>query len=205
MTSMLLLALCLLVPPPGESSVRLQYEESGSGIDPFVRVRTGAWVGNGFDFEAIRTDLRQVRSDGNGLFSVALDAGVELVDRVVVFATAEGNFTNDTRAEIVGAYLGYRDRAGPDAAPEIPDEITLYAGGIWGRYEVEESLFGDFEPAFGFGGGIQVTWYATEALAFSLLGEYRLIEFDYEEPVLVGDTFAGGSTGWVGLALGLRF
>jgi hypothetical protein len=37
------------------------------------------------------------------------------------------------------------------------------------------------------------------------VAEYRRIEFDYEEPVVEGDREAGGSSGWVGLGLDVRF
>ena len=106
---------------------------------------------------------------------------------------------------MAGVYLGYRDRAEEAVAPSIPDEATIYAGGIAGRFEIQESGFGDFDNGFGFGGGIEFTWNLTPTFSYSLIGEYRMIKFDYEEDVLTGDTFAGGSSGWVGMGAELRF
>jgi hypothetical protein len=203
MTTSLLLA--FLAAAPGDLPTEMRWEDRGGSVEAFVWLRAGAWVSSGFEFEATRTDSVRVSSDGQGLASGGVDLGLTFADHFLVFVTAEYSATDDTNAQAAGAAIGYRDRSAPDASAGVPDEITIYAGALWGQFEVEESGFGDFDDAIGFRAGIAITYLLAPSLAVSAVGEYRLMEFEYQEDVLEGDTHAGGSGGWGGLALDLRF
>ncbi len=199
----LLLAAALL--GPGDLPAEMRWEEPGAGLEGFLRIRGGVWASGGFEFEATRADSVRVKSDGQGLPSGGLDAGFVLADHLVIFASVDGSSTDDVNAQAAGAALGYRERAAPDASLGVPDEIAVYAGGLWGRFEVEKKGFGDFDDAFGFRAGIVVTYRLSPSLTLGAIGEYRLIEFKYEEDVVEGDKHAGGSSAWVGLGLDLRY
>ena len=177
--------------------------------ESFIKLRAGAWGSSGFDFQAIRTDSKFVQLKDEVLISGGIDLGVEIARRLVIFGTAEISGTDNIRSEMVGAYVGIRDYKRPGAAKGIPDRAMIYAGAIWATYDVTNDVdgeeFGNFDDAFGFGGGLELTWNATSALTMSLIGEFRLIKFDYELPIVSGDTHAGGPTGWVGAAFELRF
>lgn len=173
--------------------------------EAFVRFRAGVWAARGFDFEAIRPGGLRVRSGDEALASGGLDAGFSFLGSYVLFGTVEASGTDDVSAELAGVSLGYREFARPFDPPGVPDEVLVYAGGIWGRFEVDARGFGDFDDAFGFRAGIAFTWRPARSLAASVVAEYRLLEFDYEEPVVEGDREAGGSSAWVGLGLDLRF
>ena len=171
----------------------------------FLRLRMGAWAGRGFEFEADRAGGVRVTSDGSTMASAGIDVGTELYRGVILFGTVEESAARNQRARAAGAYLGYRERPAESIGRGVPDEVTLYAGGLWGSFEVDESGFGDFDDAFGFGGGIELAWRLGRSSAISLLAEYRFLEFDYEPDVTGGDTKAGGSTGWLGIGIDLRF
>jgi hypothetical protein len=198
--SVFLAVVLVAAPPKGPG------EEDPPVLDEaFVRLRAGVWASRGFDFEAIRPGGLRVRSGDEVLASGGLDAGFSFLGSYVLFGTVEASGTDDVRAELAGLSLGYREFARPFDPPGVPDEVLVYAGGIWGRFDVDARGFGDFDDGFGFRAGLALTWRPVRSLALSLVAEYRLLEFDYEEPVVQGDREAGGSSGWVGLGLDLRF
>jgi hypothetical protein len=201
----LLLSAASAAGPDETLPAELRWEEGAAELEGFVRIRGGAWASRGFDFEAIRADSKLVRSNGDALWSGGVDAGLVFGDHLVVFASYELSLTDDVTADFASACVGWREKGEPDAAPGVPDEVTLYAGAGWGRFEVDASGFGDFEPAAGLRAGLAITWKATRGLWVSVVGEYRLIEFDYEEDILEGDDQAGGSTLWIGLGLDFRY
>ena len=55
----------------------------------FVRPRAGIWVANGFEFNAIRTDSVQVKTNEKLLYSAGLNVGTTIVNQFVVFASGE--------------------------------------------------------------------------------------------------------------------
>jgi hypothetical protein len=87
----------------------------------------------------------------------------------------------------------------------VPDEVMVYAGAFWAQFEIEEPGFGDFDDAIGFRAGLTISYFLSPSFSVSAIGEYRLVEFDYEEDVIEGDKQAGGSGAWVGASLDLRF
>ncbi len=197
--------LAILAFDAADLPTEMRWEEPGLGLEGFLRLRAGVWASSGFEFEATRTDSIKVKSDGQGLASGGVDLGFVIADHFVIFASGDYSATDDSNAQAAGAAIGYRDRAAPDASPGVPDEVMIYAGAFWAQFEIEAANFGDFDDAIGFRAGIAVTYLLSPWVSVSALGEYRLAEFDYEEEVLEGDEFAGGSGAWVGLGLDLRF
>jgi hypothetical protein len=195
------------IPMEDESFLptELRWEDPETTVQPFLRLRAGGWASRGFEFRADRADGQRVKSDGQAMFSAGIDAGVEIAHHFLIWGTAEASGTDDVRADVAGVYLGYRERAAEAYGHGVPDEVTIYAGGLWGRFEVDQSGFGDFDDAIGLGAGIALTWFPARNFVFSLIGEYRLMEFKYDPDVIEGDKQAGGSTVWAGLGFDLRF
>ncbi len=203
MTSLLILAaLCASGGDPAEPGSQ---EDSSSDLEPFVALRSGVWAGTGFHFEAIKDSIKR-EIETNALFSIGVDAGVRLLDHFVLFGTYEVNLAEDIFSDLAGVCVGYRERAVEGGKPTIPVETTIYAGGIYGRFEVDaaDGLY-DFDDAFGFRAGIAFSWRAGRSLTVDLVGEYRLIEFDSRIKEDSGDDQIGGSSGWLGLGLNYRF
>ncbi len=186
-------------PAPGQDGP----EAASSGIEPYLTLRSGIWASTGFHFEAVTNSLRR-EIDTNALFSVGLDGGVEVADRFVFFATYEANMAEDIFADVAGACVGYREHGEEQGNPAVPVSTTIYAGGIWGRFDVDEEGY-EFDDAFGFRAGIAFSWKAGRRWAVDLVGEYRLIEFKCETKPDSGDKEVGGSTLWAGLGLSYRF
>jgi hypothetical protein len=201
---MMLLAALLLLGP-GDLPVSLQDGASFEDESVMFRVRGGAWICDGFQFEAVRTDSVQVASKEGVLPSGGADLAIALPLDLFVLATAELSMGSHTEAAIAGLALGYRERRSPDASELLPHEASAYAGAFYGRFEVDAEGFGDFDDAVGFFGGLSASWNVTRGFLIGIQAEYRFVEFDYELDVLSGDTSAGGSGVWVGASLDFRF
>lgn len=194
--------LACLLSGPGDLPVRLGDDD---GTETFLRVRAGAWASRGFAFEAVRADSTRVRVKDEVLPSAGLDLGFVFAEKFMLLLSADYAATEHVSAPTAGAAIGYIERRRPDAARGVPDEVAVYAGGFFSRYEVDASDFGDFEAGFGFRAGLALTWKPSSGLSIGAVSEYRLVEFDYEEDVMDGDTHAGGSSVWAGAALDIRF
>jgi hypothetical protein len=200
------LAAWLAALPDGELPRRLHDDEPPPPrTEAFVRARGGVYVSHAFTFEAVRSTGLQVSVDPEALGSAGIDVGVSIRERVTIFASAEGAAGDGVELRVAGLYLGFRERLKPPYPPAMPHEVTAYAGGLWGRLEIRETGFGGFEDGWGFGAGLQFTWFLSRRWAFSALGEYRHLSFKYDEDVVSGDTRFGGSGAWGGLALEARF
>jgi hypothetical protein len=173
--------------------------------DVFVRARGGAWSSHGFDFHAVRSDGIEVSTDGETLGTAALDLGVSILERAVIFASAEAAGGSGLAIRTAGLHAGIRERLAEPRTPTLPHEVTVYAGGLWSTAEARDDRFGDFDEAWGFSAGLQFTWFLSRTWAFSLAAEYRHLRYDYEEEVNSGDTKLGGSGAWGGAALEARF
>lgn len=196
--------LACLLSGPGDLPVSLQ-EEVGMGSEAFLRFRGGVWACRGFAFEATRTNATKVEVDDEVLPSAGLDLGLVLGEKFLVFLSGDYAGTDHISLPALGAAVGYREVRRPDSARGVPDEVSVYAGGFWSRFEVDTTDFGDFDDAVGFRAGIALTWKLSRTSTLGAVGEYRLVEFDYEPEVLEGDRHAGGSSAWIGAALDLRF
>ncbi len=198
--------LAILLASAGDLPQNLQEPEAPEAkTEGFVRVRGGAWASRSFDFEALRGNGSQVSTSGEILGSAALDVGVSIRERALIFLSAEAGSGSGLDARVAGLYVGIRERLKPPYPPAMPHEITAYAGALWGQIEARDASFGDFDDAWGFGGGLEFTWFLSRHWAFSVIGEYRLMRFKYREDVVSGDTEIGGSGVWGGASLELRF
>lgn len=199
----LVLALALAAGPEDLPVQMVDIETRDGGA--FLRARGGIWAGGGFAFEAVRQDFMKVKLEDDVLPSAGIDAGVFVADRFMIFGSADAAWAKDVEVRALGAAVGFREKRSAGAPAGVPDETTVYVGGLWSTFEVDAPGFGDFEDAYGFRAGLLLTWMPRPGLGLSAMAEYRLVEYDYEEDVFDGDREAGGSTVWVGAALDLRF
>ena len=198
--------LAILLASAGDLPQNLQDSEAPEPkTQGFVRVRGGVWASRGFDFEAVRSTGAQVSTSGEMLGSAALDFGVSIRERALIFVSAEAGSGSGLDARVAGLYLGIRERIKPPYPPAMPHEITAYAGALWGQIEARDDAFGKFDDTWGFGGGLEFTWFLSRHWALSVIGEYRLMRFKYQEDVVSGETELGGSGAWAGASLELRF
>lgn len=180
-------------------------EASEPKTEGFVRVRGGIWASRSFDFDAVRANGLRVSTSGEALGSAGLDIGVSIRERALIFVSAEAGSGSGLDARVAGLYFGIRERLKPPYPPAMPHEISAYAGALWGQIEARDSAFGTFDDAWGFGAGLEFTWFFSRRWAFSVIGEYRLMRFKYQEDVVSGETELGGSGVWAGASLELRF
>jgi hypothetical protein len=199
------LLLAWLLVGPGDLPVEIKWNDGMAGTEGFLRIRAGAWACRGFAFEAIRPDSTQVKIDDEVLPAAGIDLGITIAEKFLIFVSGDYAATDHITLPAVGANVGYRELRRPDSAKGVPDEVCVYAGAFWSSFEVDTSDFGDFDEAVGFRAGIALTWRPSRRTALSAIGEYRLVEFDYEPDVLEGDRKVGGSSAWVGAAFDLRF
>ena len=182
-------------PPPGGDRI-------------LVRVRGGVWSSGGFDFDAFTTSGTEMRSKQQMLLSVGLDAGAAILsERFVIFASVEESSASKINLEDAGFCLGFRDWSGPTAAAGVPNEALLYAGPLFGRFDVTTSGFGKFDTGIGARAGLSLTWKLSPPFAFSLVAEYRYLKFDLKDKseIATGDKSIGGSGYWLGAGVDLRF
>jgi hypothetical protein len=184
------------------ASLSAPQEEEGETYS-FFQARGGLWVSGGFDFEAVRLDGRH-KVEGRGLYSGGADAGVVLVDHYMLFATYEASAAGDVFSDLVGLSAGYRLKVKDYFYNQPPMEASVFGGVIWGRFEVDETGFGDFEDSIGGRAGLALSWTLAESLRMTAVLEYRRITFEYEPDIISGDDRAGGSSVWAGLGLELR-
>lgn len=178
------------------------------GDHVLLRVRGGAWTTKAFEFDAITTSSTQLRSTADTLASFGFDGGGSVLnDRIVVFGSIEGSYSSKIHSENVGLCIGWRDWAPSTAAAGIPNEVILYAGAMYGRFDITTSGFGDFDNTLGARAGISLYWKLTPIAGISLLAEYRYMKFDYKDKssILSGDTSIGGSGLWIGMGIDFRF
>jgi len=204
------LCLALLLLSPDDLPLSLS-EPVPAGVRPadslLLRAYGGIWSSRALDFEATTTASTRLRSGAETLVSAGLDAGIAVHDRVMVFGTIEGSWANEIHSEVAGVSVGYRDWSDPSASPGVPHEAMIYAGALYGRFDITTPGFGDFDNAFGGRAGISFTWTLAKSLGLTLAAEYRYLKFDYKDKstLVSGDTSIGGSGIWAGLGLDLRF
>ena len=197
--------LACVLSGPGDLPIRLGSTGESGGTETFLRLRVGAWAARDFAFEAIRADGIQVKLDHETLPAAGVDLGFVFAEKFLLMISGDYAATDHVSVPAAGAAVGYLERRRPDAAKGVPDEVAIYAGGFWSSFEVDTAGFGDFEDAIGFRAGLALTWRPSPRVALGAVGEYRLVEYDYEEEVVSGDRHAGGSSAWVGATLDLRF
>lgn len=183
----------------------LQHDDDGRGVEGILGARLGVWTGRDFEFQAIRTDSTQATSKTQALFAASAMGGVQLYDHFVVLGSVEADIASKISAQSGGVYLGWREHPKQRYGKGVPDEVMIYAGVLVGRFEVNETDFGDFDTGIGFGGGVALGWTISSHFAVQLYGEYRHMTFDYERDIISGDKRIGGNTLWIGAGIDLRF
>jgi hypothetical protein len=174
------------------------------GTEVFTRLRTGVWAGNSLSFKAVSGSVQR-EIDTHILGSAGADIGLTFGEHVFCFGSYEISAAQHLFSDVAGACVGWRQGAEKDTDPWVPRETALYAGGLWGRFDVADAGFGEFSDAFGFRAGISFSWDLGKRTAVCAVGEYRLITFHYEEDTTLGANDVGGSTAWLGLALEVRW
>ena len=191
------------------SGVRSPYvygpDDDAASLDGIFIPRVGVWAGRDFKFQATRADGFTSTSNQQALFSASAMAGVQLYDHFRILGSFEGDFASKISAGVGGAYLGWHQRPKERYGKGVPDEVTIYAGVLAGRIKVHEADFGDFDRGVGFGGGVSFGWSVSSRVSVDLMTEYRSLKFDYRKEVKSGSTSIGGSTGWFGFGLDVRF
>jgi hypothetical protein len=176
----------------------------GLRVEPYASLRGGVWAADGFVFTTV--DGATVRQfDTHVLGTAGVEAGVAIESRFILFATIEGATAPHATAQVAGLHAGFRERAAEGVSPLVPHETTLYAGALWGRFEIDEPGFGTFDDDLGYAAGVALRWGIAEGWSVQLMAEYRALTFDYEGPSTGGDREVGGSSVWAGAAIELRF
>ena len=191
------------------SRVRSPYvygpDDDAASLDGLFIPRVGVWAGREFKFQATRADGFRSTSNQEVLFSASAMAGIQLYDHFRILASFEGDFASKISADVAGAYLGWHQRPAEKYGKGVPDEVTIYAGVLDGRIKIHETDFGNFDRGVGFGGGVSFGWSVSSRVSVDLMAEYRSLKFKYRENVRSGSTSMGGSTGWFGVGLDVRF
>ena len=193
-------------PPEDDALPRsLQSEEEWSTVGGVLTARVGVWTGRSFDFKSVRTDSTQATSKQQALFSASILGGVEFFDHLVFLGTYEGDLASKITAQVGGGYVGWREHPKEKYGNGVPDEVLVHAGVLLGRIDIHKDDFGGFDRGVGFGGGLSFGWTLSSHAAVQLFGEYRYLRFDYQRDVFSGDKSIGGSAGWFGAGIDLRF
>lgn len=180
-------------------------EEPPPAVEGILGARMGVLAGRGYKFDAVRTDAKQVQSNQEAFFAASAMAGLLIHGRVLIFGSVEGDVANKITQQSAALFVGWREHPVPRYGKGVPDEVTVYAGGITGAIDVHEENFGDFDRAYGFGGGLKFGWHLSDRWTLNAFAEYRYLKFDYKPEVLSGDTSIGGNSGWFGVGMDLRF
>lgn len=208
MTTLAAILLVLQEPPPPQEVVPVPavptptvHQEWFEGGALHLAMRVGVWFTPEFESLTPRGG-RRIREQSMG------DAGVDLgmyLGHLSLRASFDAGFGDDVTALVGGVHLGVADKLPlEDVLP-----CTLLAEGsiglLAGNLNVDASGFGDFDPAIGFQARLELAVPVSPRSRVSLWLDYRRLDFEFDETVLVGDDEAFGSTFALGVALTLRF
>jgi hypothetical protein len=173
-------------------------QEEPSGIDLTAGLRGGGWwVGK---FDALIPAGRR-RIDSTLLFDAGVDVQAELQGWTLGLSGDYG--TGKHLKMVTGAVLfGYEWNVGD---PDLPFDLHVAAGPVFGSFNVEVTNFGDFKNAVGFEARFDATAWLNKRIGLGLWLDYRQLSFDYKETVLSGDDKAGGPMFAVGASFTLGF
>jgi len=193
-------------PPEDDALPRsLQIEDDVIYVEGLASARLGVWTGRPFSFEAVRTDGTKAVSKQQALFSASILAGAQFYEHVAILGTFEADVASKITATVGGVYLGWRENPKPRYGKGVPDEVLAYVGVLFGHLTVDQTDFGSFNRAVGFGGGLAFGWELSPHLMLDVFAEYRYLRFDYRRDIVSGDDSIGGSTGWFGMGIEYRF
>jgi hypothetical protein len=88
---------------------------------------------------------------------------------------------------------------------DLPFDVHVAAGPVFGSLDVDVSGFGDFKNAAGFEARFDATAWLNKRIGLGLWLDFRQLSFDYKETVLSGDDKAGGAMFAVGASFTLGF
>jgi hypothetical protein len=169
---------------------------TGPGFEAGLRV--GGWWMSGFD-ATIPAGRRRIDA------SLLVDAGVNVgMDWRGWTLTLSGDYgaARDVHviagSLLVGARWNYDDKVSPLS-------FQVSAGPLFGKLDADVEGFGEFKSALGFECRVDVMSPLTETIGIGFWLSYRQISFKFDEPVLSGDTHAGGSGFAAGLGILMRF
>lgn len=161
-------------------------------------LRMGGWQVGSFD---ATTSGGRREIDSAFLFDAGLDLHAQYAGLTLTLSV-DYAVGGDLRLEMVGLLAGTQVEL---EIGTLPVDVQISLGPVFGRLEVDEAAFGDFESAVGFEGRVDATGWLSEWLGAALWAAYRQIRFDYDGDVLAGDDSAGGGTLAVGAAFVIRF
>ncbi len=195
---------------PGHEDPRPQAPEvpGDPGADPdldsgwlLLSARAGAWLHP--EFEA-RTALgsREIKRGHLAMAGLELGWRSGPWSAALSFDTAAAD---DVTAWLGGARLGASVFLPVDDYLAVPLEAGISAGVLGGRLEVDQSGFGDFDPAWGFLTRGDLSAWLSDELSVSLWAEYRHIEFEYDREVLSGNRYAIGPSVALGISMAFLF
>jgi hypothetical protein len=163
-----------------------------------AELRAGGWWMGSFD-ALTPAGRRQIDS------SLFFDAGIDLeVERYRWTLTLSGDYgvASDVTVAAASLRVGRRFMLGSGDAPL---DLQISAGPIFGKLDVNLNGFGDFKSGIGGEARADLKLPLHERLTLDFWLAYRQLSFKYDEPMISGDSKAGGATAAVGLGLLLRF
>lgn len=187
--------------PPQDMPERHDLPEDASpprDLEFEAELRIGGWWIGGFN-STIPAGRRRIDS------SLMLDAGLNLgveYSRWSVLLAADYGAAQDLHVVAGSVLLGRRFAPGGD-----PERLSLRlsAGPLFGKLEADVDGFGNFKSAVGFEGRVDLTSQLQETIGVGFWLSYRQISFKFDEPVISGDTRAGGPGFAAGVGLLMRF
>lgn len=172
--------------------------ESTDGF--FTGLHSGGWLLDDFD-AGTALGPREIRSEK--LLEGGMEAGFLWSSWIVRGSVA---YASTGKIGIRSGSLSAGRRFGLPLGAILPGPAwaDLAAGLLVGSLEVDEEDFGEFDPGTGFLARIAAGTEISPGIGLSAWGEYRFIEFDFEDSV-AGDANAGGGSLAFGGGVMIRF
>jgi hypothetical protein len=173
-------------------------EDNASSLDLTAGVCAGGWWMGKFD-SFIPAGRRRIDS------TLLFDAGVDIQGELEGWTLGlSGDYGAGQHVKMVsGAVLfGHEWHLGDE---DLPFDVHVAAGPLFGSLEVDVTGFGDFKNAVGFEARVDATAWLNKRVGIGLWLDFRQLSFDYKETVLSGDDKAGGPMFAVGASLILGF
>lgn len=209
---MLLLLSLMLQDPPEVVPVPAGQEPEPTEVVPIpaaveghshglgdLRAGIGGWIIG--EFRA-RTPLGLRVVEDDLLAEAHLEIGFDWEGWGVYLGGAAAG-TGDVQARI--GWLRMSTPALLETSAPLPIALRVSGGVTAGSLDIDESGFGDFEPAVGLLGRISFETPRDNPLALAIWADVRAMEFDYDEPTISGDDSLGGVGFALGLSAGFRF
>ncbi len=168
-----------------------QQDSTGFDLELVTRLRTGVWASGGFQFEALTLDGKR-EIDGQSLWSAGAEVGVAINNEWLVIAGFDYNWGNDVELTCAQLSFGWRTFVEKPIESVPPFRLEVFAGALWGHFNVLKGGFGDFEDGIGAQGGVNVMFDIADSMTLGAYISGRWILFDYKNDVIDGDVQVGG-------------